>query len=198
MVKNKNVPFYMICVSIVLFLFIFCVITYIVKLIFKGKNINTNTNTNNNIIKCNMKYGLCPAAKCVPNPYVSSKAYCFCDVANGTNYSVGNNICKNIKPYTTKTGEEIIFSDFSPIIEKMGYHLETCPSKSVNLNCMNKICSVDPNNPSKAICICDQINNENLDWVTFNKNGEHKTCDYQSGSSVQNYIELMDFIKQNP
>jgi hypothetical protein len=145
-----------------------------------------------------MKYGLCPAAKCVPNPYDSSKAYCFCDVVNGPNYSLGNNSCENISPYNSDANEEIIFSDFSPIIEKMGYHLVNCPSQAVNLNCMNKICSVDPNDKSKAICICDKTDNKGMDWVTFNKNGQPKTCDYQSGASKQDYLILKNFIKQNP
>jgi len=144
-----------------------------------------------------MKFGLCPAAKCIPYPYDNSKAYCMCDVADGTNYSVGNNDCENIKPYMTKSGEEVIFSDFSPVIKKMGYHLQKCPPEAVNLNCMNKICSVDPNNPSKAICLCDKLDNNGLDWVTFNKNGEPKTCNYQSGASNQSYLNLNSFIKEN-
>jgi len=150
------------------------------------------------IIKCNMKFGLCPAAKCIPYPYDDSKAYCMCDVATGSNYSVGNSDCESIKPYTTKSGQEVIFSDFSPVIEKMGYHLQKCPPEAVNLNCMNKVCSVDPNNPSKAICLCDKLDNNGLEWVTFNKDGEQKTCNYQSGASNQSYLSLNSFISKNP
>ena len=157
-----------------------------------------NINKSSNIIKCNMKYGLCPAAKCIPNPYDDSKAYCMCDVANGTNYSVGNNDCEKIKPYTSKSGEEVIFSDFSPVIRKMGYHIQTCPPEAINFNCMNKICSVDPNNPSKAVCLCDKLDNNGLDWVTFNKNGEPKTCNYQSGASNSSYLNLNAFISKDP
>ena len=175
-----------------LFLGIFLVLAIIaVCVIYK------NINKSSNIIKCNMKYGLCPAAKCIPNPYDDSKAYCMCDVTNGTNYSVGNNDCENIKPYTSKSGQEVIFSDFSPVITKMGYHVQKCPPEAVNLNCMNKICSVDPNNPSKAICLCDKLDNNGLDWVTYNKNGESKTCNYQSGASNQSYLSLNSFIKEN-
>jgi len=149
-------------------------------------------------IKCNMKFGLCPAAKCVPYPHDDSKAYCMCDVATGSNYSVGNNDCEKIKPYTSKSGQEVIFSDFSPIIKKMGYHVQTCPPEAVNLNCMNKICSVYPNNPSKAICLCDKLDNNGLDWVTFNKDGAPKTCNYQSGTSNQSYLNLNAFIAKHP
>lgn len=167
---------------------------FAVYLIYKYmvKNMNKSSDT----IKCNMKFGLCPAAKCIPYPYDDSKAYCMCDVSNGVNYSVGNNDCGKIKPYTSKSGQEVIFSDFSPVITKMGYHLQTCPPEAVNLNCMNKVCSVDPNNPSKAICLCDKLDNNGLDWVTFNKNGAPKTCNYQSGASKQSYLNLNSFIAE--
>ena len=155
-------------------------------------------NNSNAIVKCNMKFGLCPAAKCIPTPYDASKAFCMCDVATGTNYSVGNSDCEKIQPYKTKTGEEIIFSDFSPVITKMGYHVTSCPPEAVNMNCMNKICSVDPNNPAKAICICDKLDNNGLDWVTFNKDGAPKTCNYQSGASKQGYLSTNTFIKEHP
>jgi hypothetical protein len=152
---------------------------------------------NSEMVKCNMKFALCPAAKCIPTPYDENKAYCWCDVKSGTNYSVGNDNCDKIKPYTLPNNEEIIFSDFSPIISKMGYHLTVCPPEATNLNCMNKICSVDPNNPSKALCICDKLDNKGLNWVTFNKNGEPKTCNYQSGASMQSYSKLNKFITAN-
>jgi hypothetical protein len=149
-------------------------------------------------VKCNMKYGLCPAAKCIPDPYDESKAYCLCDVATGTNYSVGNDDCEKIRPYKSASGQEFIYSDFSPVIQKMGYHLQHCPPEDTNLNCMNKICSVDPNNPKKAICVCDKLDNNGLEWVTFNKDGAPKTCNYQSGASKQSYLDMNAFIKRNP
>jgi len=153
MFKRSKFRFVYLIIFVVIFSFILYALSNIINI-----NNNNNNNNNNNIIKCNMKYGLCTAAQCVPHPYDNSKAYCFCDVVNGENYSVGGKSCKNISPYTKKSGEEIIFSDFSPIIEKMGYHVVSCPPEAVNLNCMNKICSVNPNDPSKAICICDKTN----------------------------------------
>jgi hypothetical protein len=178
----------------------FYIFLFIIFIIFFGIfifNILVNNNTDD-IVKCNMKFALCPAAKCVPNPYDNSKAYCFCDVVNGKNYSFNNNNCNNINPYYNEFGEEIIFSDFSPIIKKMGYHNETCPPDTINLNCMNKICSVYPNDPSKALCICDKTDNKGINWVTYNKNGESKTCNYQSGSTSQQHDKLSKFIKENP
>ena len=153
--------------------------------------------SSSNIIKCNMKYGLCPAARCVPDPYDDSKAVCMCDVVTGPNYSVGIDDCEKIKPYMSNSGQEVIFSDFSPIIEKMGYHLQKCHPEEVNLNCMNKICSVDPNDPSKAICLCDKLDNKGLEWVTYNKDGGPRACNYQSGASTQGYVSLKSFIESD-
>jgi len=151
-----------------------------------------------NIIKCNSKFALCPAAKCVPNPNDDSQAYCFCDVKTGTNYSYGNNSCENISPYLTSSNQEIIFSDFSPIIKKMGYNTVSCPPEDVNLNCMNKICSIYPHDSTKAICICDKTDNQGNKWHTYNKNGEPKTCNYQSGAIYSSSIKMHKFIKENP
>ena len=173
-------------------LFLVLLILLILGLLYKFVTVN------NDIVKCNMKYALCPAAKCVPDPNDNSKAYCFCDVKNGTNYSFGNNNCKNIQPYINESGSEMIYSDFSPIIKNMGYHGVTCPSEAVNLNCMNKICSVYPHDPSKAICVCDKTNNQGQNWVTYNKNNTEKICNYQSGASLEQQARLQKFIKENP
>jgi hypothetical protein len=106
-------------------------------------------------------------AKCVPDPLNNNLAFCFCDVKKGINYSVNNDSCNKISPFDGVNGEKYIYSTFSPLISKMGYERINCPSNGVNLNCMNKICSINPNDPTKAICICSKINNENNDWVTF-------------------------------
>ena len=180
-------------IKLIFLIIILIFVIFIIYLLFRY----LNTPVNNSYVKCNMKFGLCPAAKCVPSPYDNTKAFCYCDVKTGNNYSVGNNNCNNIQPYTNNSGEEMIFSDFSPIISKMGYHITKCPPEAVNLNCMNKICSVDPNNHSKAICLCDKLDNNGLEWVTFNKNGEPKTCNYQSGASLQSYNNIKKFIENN-
>jgi len=177
------------------FMFLILVLIFILIGIFIVSYMLKKNNNSSKIIKCNMKYGWCPAAKCIPNPYDDSKAYCMCDVKSGINYSVGNNNCENIKPYTTKFGQEVIFSDFSP--NSIDYHLQKCPPQEVNMNCMNKICSVDPNNPSKAICLCDKIDNNGLEWVTFNKNGGEKLCNYQSGASIKDHEAMLKYISEN-
>ena len=76
----------------------------------------------------------------------------------------------------------------------MGYERISCPSNGVNLNCMNKICSINPNDPTKAICICSKINNQNNDWVTFNKKNTKSSCNYLSGASNIDFKRMNDFI----
>ena len=163
------------------------------KISSKNKRKCTKKLTRNNMVECNMKYGSCSAAHCIPDPLNNSKAFCMCDVANGPNYSIGNNHCKKIKPYLTKSGDEIVYSTFSPVTKKKNRRIQYCPAESVNINCMNKICSVDPNNPSKAVCLCNKVDNKGLKWVTLSAS---KLCNYKSGASLQDYIKIRNFIKK--
>jgi len=182
-VKSKSTIFFFIFIALVL-----CFIAYSFYPTHQNKI---------NAVKCNQKYGLCPAAKCIPNPYDKTQAYCWCDVVTGVNYSLGNDSCKKISPYSSKTGEEFIYSTFSPIIKTMGYHTTECPPQEINLNCMNKICSVDPNDATKAICICDTTDNKGLNWLTFNKDKSATSCNYQSGASMEDYKTINSFIGSN-
>lgn len=136
-------------------------------------------------------------AKCVPNPLNNNLAFCFCDVKKGINFSVNNNSCKKISPFYGINGEKYIYSTFSPIISKLGYERINCPPNGVNLNCMNKICSINPHDPTKAICICSKIDNENNIWSTFNKKNTKSSCNYLSGSSISDTIQMEDFMKNN-
>jgi len=177
---------YPIIISVVIIIII--VIIIMVNMVIKGEGVDK-------MVRCRMKYGLCPAARCVANPTNDNQAYCFCDVVEGDNYSLGNDSCKKISPYRTVYNNDIIYSDFSPIIEEEGYHMVRCPSEAVNLNCMNKICTVYPEDPSKAICVCEKTDNKGKEWVTFNKDGEAKRCNYQSGASVDDYKKIKRFIE---
>jgi len=177
--------------------FILCFIFVILLICFYLYSVYSNQSSKINAVKCNQKYGLCPAASCIPNPTDSTQAYCSCDVVNGVNYSLGNDSCEKVKGYTSKNGQEVIYSTFSPIIQSMGYKKTNCPPQDINLNCMNKICSVNPNDPSNAICVCDVSDNQGLDWLTFNKNKTPTTCNYQSGASAQDYKTINSFIDSN-
>lgn len=59
---------------------VFKIIIYSIVIILLGFFAYLLYSNNNqpkmNAVKCNQKYGLCPAAKCIPNPFDSSQAYC--------------------------------------------------------------------------------------------------------------------------
>lgn len=177
---------------------ILSLIFFIFIIFFIFSSLSSFFSNNQKIIKCNQKYALCPAAKCIPDPFNNNNAYCDCFVKTGVNYSIGGNSCKDLSSYHGATGNEYIYSTFSPEIKNMGYHEISCPSQGTNLNCMNKICSVDPNNPGKAICVCSKIDNQGETWATFNKNNTNSSCNYLSGASNTGYNQMNEFIKSNP
>lgn len=150
----------------------------------------------NSITKCNQKFALCPAAKCTPDPINNNNAYCFCDVVNGDNYSYGDKSCNEIAPYKGKNGESFIYSTFSPIIASMGFEQIYCPSKGINLNCMNKKCSINPHNPKQAICNCSITNNDGEKWITWNKKNSFSSCNYLSGGSLEQHDIMYTFLQK--
>ena len=148
------------------------------------------------VTKCNQPFALCPAAKCSPDPINTNNAYCFCYVENGENYSYGNKTCDELAPYKGKNGEDFIYSTFSPIIASMGFEQIYCPSKGINLNCMNKKCSINPHNPKQAICDCSITNNNGEKWVTWNKKDTVSSCNYLSGGELEQHHIMSDFLKK--
>jgi hypothetical protein len=177
--KNRK----MILILLVIFLFFFiCIFAF--NVIYRQ----------NKVVTCNQPYALCPAAKCIPDPLNSNNAYCICDVANGVNYSYGNKTCDEIAPYEGNLGEQYIYSTFSPSLLAQGYEAINCPSKGINLNCMNKKCSIDPHNPKQSICNCSITNNHGQKWTTLNKKNTSSSCNYLSGASTEMENKLMQFI----
>jgi hypothetical protein len=151
--------------------------------------------TRNTVHKCNSKYGLCPAAKCVQDPTNKNQGICDCIVAEGVNYSYGNLGCDQLKPYIGENGDEYIYSTYSPILLNQGYDTILCPSSGVMLNCMNKKCVVDKNDKEKAICKCD-ITPDNNSWVTLNKIGSKSRCTYLSGAPIDMEVALTNFLNK--
>ena len=153
-------------------------------------------NKKNRVIKCNQQFALCPAAKCTPDPLNNNNAYCFCGVYKGYNYSYGNKTCSDISPYDGPNGEKFIYSTFSPKIASLGFEQIQCPNpKGVNLDCMNKKCSINPHDPRHAVCNCSKINNEGNPWNTWNKINTVSSCNYLSGASIELKKEMFKFIK---
>jgi len=175
--KNSKMIFILLAIFLII-----CIFTYY----FSYKQ--------NKVVKCNQSYALCPAAKCIPDPLNTNNAYCICDVANGVNYSYGTQTCAEIAPSEGKLGEQYIYSTFSPVLLSQGYEAINCPSKGINLNCMNKKCSINPHNPKQSICNCSITNNQGQEWTTLNKKNTSSSCNYLSGASTEMENKLMQFI----
>jgi len=156
--------------------------------------------TKNNVVRCNQEYALCSASKCAPSLENPDYANCFCDVLDGPNYSYGDKTCNQLKPYSElhdNVNISYLYSTYSNFLTDKTSELLTCPANNINLDCMNKLCTLNPNNPSQAICRCKISNNNGQDWVTINKKGEKSTCNYLSGASKTMNTNLINFIKKS-
>ena len=173
----------------IIIFFIATIILFIIYFLY-----NDLYNENKRTIKCNQTFALCPAAECTPDPLKSNNVYCPCKVSTGANYSYGNKTCDEISPYTGDNGEKYIYSTFSPIIASLGYEQVSCPSKGVNLNCMNKLCTVNPNNPKEAICVCNSTNNNGESWFSWQKKNTKSSCNYVSGGSLTQHHSIKGIL----
>lgn len=140
---------------------------------------SSNTNT-----LCKHEFALCTSALCVPEPGNPNKAICFCDVEEGL--SMATAPCDSLKPSKDANGIRTVYSTFSPKQFNSGKKAMKCPSDTPWTWCLNKACTVDPSNSSKAICICDIVKDKG-EWMTLGGNCDTSTCKtgYWSGATVQ-------------
>jgi hypothetical protein len=131
---------------------------------------------------CNQPYALCSKANCVLDKKTNTYT-CYCENFNGC--SMGTLECDQLKPYTDKDGQKIIFSTFSPEFGKKGYTLNTGPAKQW-ANCLNQKCVVDPKNPKKSICKCIVATGTE---VTYND----KNLENVSGASLSSFLQTVQF-----
>ena len=139
------------------------------------------------MIVCNQPYALCTSAPCVPMPGDPSRAVCSCAVENGP--SLGTQACDTLAPSTDARGIRTIFSTFSFAQFRQGKKVLTCAGGTPWTLCLNKTCTVDPADPTRAICTCD-VKQSDAKWVTLGGDCSTGTCEtaYWSGAS----IELLD------
>lgn len=133
---------------------------------------------------CNGPYALCTSAKCIPHPENPQKTLCFCDVLDGK--SMGTKSCKDLQPTKDKNGIWTAYSTFSYEQYKQGKKVMTCPGGTPWSWCLNKKCTVDPTDSSKAVCECDVVRSDK-EWVTFGGKCNTSTCEsaYWSGAGVE-------------
>jgi hypothetical protein len=142
---------------------------------------------------CDHSYALCTSAYCIPQPGDHTKAICFCDVEKGDSMSTVP--CDELQPGSDANGITTIYSTFSFKQYMEGKKTMKCPSSTPWTWCLNKRCTVDPSDSTKAICLCD-IMRTNEDWVTLGGSCDSSTCNtsYWSGAGLKDFKEGNAFM----
>lgn len=142
---------------------------------------------------CSQEYALCTSAPCIPDPQDPKKSICFCTVQQGKSF--GNASCAHRKPYTDKFGVRFVTSDYS----FAEYHTKKtmiCPDGKPWSFCLDKKCTVDPKDPTRAICTCDVLHAQK--FVTLGGNCDKATCDtaYWSGATLDEVNTAMSILSK--
>lgn len=142
---------------------------------------------------CQHQYALCTSAVCVPQPGDSTKAICFCDVEEGASMSTAP--CDTQKPNTDAHGIRTIYSAFSLQQFVEGKKGMKCPGGTPWTWCLNRVCTVDPSNSKRAICVCD-VKRTDDEWMTLGGNCDTSTCNrgYWSGATIKDVEEGNAFL----
>jgi len=136
---------------------------------------------------------LCTSASCTTYTDPSTgrqQLQCYCDVNNGK--AVGINDGTVFTPYSSNN-INYVYSLYSGVNSDL-ITKQTCNTGTWG-DCLNKICTIDPNNPNKAYCKCMPVNSS--PWVTFqNKNNNSPcSCDNLSGATNTAYTNIENFYK---
>ena len=136
-------------------------------------------------ILCKSKYALCTTAKCTPVPGKEGTVSCACDVKTG--YSAGQQACQTAKE--TNTGQ--LKSRYYPV-----KYYAVCSNSRQWAWCLDKPCTVDKDNPSKASCACTLVKDQG-DYVIVTDSYNDSTCttDVWSSATVQQISQITDFLK---
>lgn len=147
--------------------------------------------SNGQMFLCKRRYALCTSARCTPKPGSSNIAVCTCDVLKGP--SMATVPCNQLEPQNGDS-ERIVYSTFSLVQFQQGLKSMVCPSGNPWTNCLNKICTVDPHNPFKAICLCTI--NRTGKFTTAGGNCDTSTCAtaYWSGATLPPYFAGIEFM----
>ena len=141
---------------------------------------------------CKQQFALCTSAPCIPDPTNPKLAMCRCDVEEGPN--LASVPCDTVKPHTDKGVVRRVYSQFALTQWEQGKKTLTCPSGTPWTWCLNKPCTVDPADPSKAMCACDII--QTGASVTAGGDCDAKTCRtaYWSAAPADAFSGGTDFL----
>jgi hypothetical protein len=137
---------------------------------------------------CQGTFALCTTAKCIAVPGQEGTASCTCDVKTG--YSAGHESCQKAK----EVGARQLMSRYYPV----KYHV-ICSNSRPWATCLDKLCTVDKDNPSKATCACSLAQNQG-DYVVVTQSYDQSTCStgIVSSATVQQSSQITDFLKTRP
>lgn len=145
------------------------------------------------MIVCHQTYALCTSAPCVPMPGDPTKAVCSCAVEEGV--SLGTKRCEELAPRTDANGVQTVYSTYSFAQYSQGKKILTCPGGTPWTLCLNKVCTVDPADPTKAVCTCD-VKRTDSAWVTLGGDCDTNKCpnQYWSGASFDLVNDASAFL----
>lgn len=143
---------------------------------------------------CNQAFALCTSAPCIPQPGNPDVSICVCQMQEGPNLATVP--CDTVRPSTDANGVRTVYSQFALTQFQQGKKGLRCPSGTPWSQCLNKICTVDPADPDKAICACDIVRSG--EWQTAGGDCQAATCGtaYWSGALLADSRNNAEFMMQ--
>lgn len=144
-------------------------------------------------IICDQDYALCTSARCIPIPGSLANAICDCVVEKGK--SAGYKTCKERKPVQNRYKVTTLISTFS--FEQFATKRPmNCPEGLPWTNCVDMLCTVDPQNSKRALCNC-RIERTQA-FFTFGGDCNTNTCStgFWSGATQANGTILRNALMQ--
>jgi len=137
---------------------------------------------------CKGTFALCTTATCTPVPGHEGTVSCGCDVKTG--YSAGHESCQKAEA----VGPGHLMSRYYPV-----KYRAICSNSRPWANCLDKPCTIDKNNPSKATCACSLVQNAG-DYVVVTPTYDASTCTtgIVSSATGKNATLMDDFLKTQP
>ena len=142
-----------------------------------------------NFVACKSTYALCTEALCEPLPGKAGFATCSCKVETG--YSAGATPCIGI--IKTQHGQAVS-SRYYPI---KSYKI--CANDRPWAFCLDSPCIIDPNDASKASCICSLVKNQGK-YIIVPNGHEEASCTkgIYSSATIEDVTQITDFLKTQP
>jgi len=136
---------------------------------------------------CKSIYALCTTAPCTPVAGTKDTVSCACDVKTG--YSAGGEACQN----ETETSGGKLKSRYFPV---KSYAI--CTNDRPWAWCLDKPCTVDKDDPTKASCACTSVKDQGP-YVIVTDSYTDTTCSTGliSSATVTQITQITDFLKKS-